>query len=123
MSLVTYKHITADDHTDPCAGESASGCQVDKPGRGSPSLGPQSLAHQAPSGAQVSLCDQSLKPFVRCDSPISQSVAQAEPQVVGDSAEAVGSGRAPTCASVLIPHTGGDLSRVGRSSSDVEYDV
>lgn len=59
--------------------------------------------------------------FVRRDSPISQSVVQAGPQVVGDSAEAVGSGRAPTCATTLIPHTGGDLSWAGRSSSVIEF--
>lgn len=33
-----------------------------------------------------------------------------------DSAEAVGSGRASTCASTLIPHAGGDLPWAGRSS-------
>lgn len=54
---------------------------------GSPSWGPQSLACQAPSGAQVSLCDQSLKLFVMWDSPISQSVIRAGPQVVGDQGE------------------------------------
>lgn len=52
-----------------------------------------------------------------------QSVTQAGPQVVGDSAEAVGSGRAPTCTTTLIPHTGGDLSWAGRSSSVIEYGV
>lgn len=85
-------------------------------------LGPAALGKPGPSGAQVSLGDQSLKLFfVRRDSPISQSVVQAGPQVVGDSAEAVGSGRAPTCATTLIPHTGGDLSWAGRSSSVIEF--
>lgn len=42
---------------------------------------------------------------------------------MGDSAAAVGSGRAPTCATTLIPHTGGDLSWAGRSSSLIEYGV
>lgn len=37
--------------------------------------------------------------------------------MVGDSVEAVGSGRASTCASKLIPHAGGDLSWAGRSSA------
>lgn len=85
-------------------------------------LGPAALGKPGPSGAQVSLGDQSLKLFfVRRDSPISQSVVQAGPQVVGDSAEAVGSGRAPTCATTLIPHTAGDLSWAGRSSSVIEF--
>lgn len=43
--------------------------------------------------------------------------------MVGDSAEAVGSGQAPTCATTLILHTGGDLSRAGWSSSVVEWSV
>lgn len=83
--------------------------------------GAQSPWHaRPPSGAQVSVCDQSLKHFVRWDSPISQSVIWLGPQVVGDSAEAVRSGRASTCAPTLIPHAGGDLSWAGRSSSDAE---
>lgn len=45
------------------------------------------------------------------------SVIRSGPRVVGDSAGAVGSGRASTCASPLIPHAAGDLSRAGRSSS------
>lgn len=86
-------------------------------------LGAQSpLACQTrpPLGAQVSLCDQSLKHFVRWESPISQSVSHS----VGwglrwwvIAQEAVGSGRASTCASTLIPHAGGDLSWAGRSSA------
>lgn len=43
--------------------------------------------------------------------------------MLGDSAEAVGSGRAPTCATTLIPHTGGDLSWAGGGSSAVKYGV
>lgn len=85
-------------------------------------LGAQSPWHARPPplGAQVSLCDQSLKHFVRWESPISQSVIWSGPQVVGDSAEAVGSGRASTCASTLIPHAGGDLSWAGKSSAVAE---
>lgn len=37
--------------------------------------------------------------------------------MVGDGAVCEGSGRAPTRTTTLIPHTGGDLSRVGKSSS------
>lgn len=85
-------------------------------------LGPRvpGMPDHPPLGAQVSLCDQSLKRFVRWESPISQSVIWSGPQVVGDSAEAVGSGRASTCASTLIPHAGGDLSWVGKSSAVAE---
>lgn len=85
-------------------------------------LGPRvpGMPDRPPLGAQVSLCDQSLKRFVRWESPISQSVIWSGPQVVGDSAEAVGSGRASTCASTLIPHAGGDLSWAGKSSAVAE---
>lgn len=65
---------------------------------------------------QCFLSDEIL-PLVR------QAVIQAGPQVVGDSAEAVGSGRALTCTTTLIPHTGGDLSWAARSSSVIECDV
>lgn len=51
---------------------------------------------------------------------VSQSVIRSGPQVVADSAEAVGSGRASTCASTLIPHAGGDLLWAGRSSAVAE---
>lgn len=96
------------------------------PRRPALSLARQATPPHPPSGGQVSLHDQSLKLFVRWDSPVSQSVSQpfcAEPQVLGDSAEAVGSGRAPTCATTLIPHTGGDLLWAGGSSSAVKYGV
>lgn len=43
--------------------------------------------------------------------------------MVGDSAETVGSERAPTCATTLIPHTGGDLSWAGSGSSVIECGV
>lgn len=85
-------------------------------------LGPRvpGMPDHPPLGAQVSLCDQSLKRFVRWESPISQSVIWSGPQVVGDSVEAVGSGRASTCAATLIPHAGGDLSWAGNSSAVAE---
>lgn len=51
---------------------------------------------------------------------VSQLLIQAGPQVVADGAEAVGSGRAPTCTATLIPHTGGDLSWAGKGSSVIE---
>lgn len=98
---------------------------MDWTGKGAPSLGPQSLARWAPSGAQVSLGDQSLMLFLSGEilPSVSQSVSQVGPQVVGDSAEALGSGRAPTCTTSLIPHTGGDLSWAGSSSPVIEYGV
>ncbi len=63
--MIPYIDTISDEHTDPCVGESAPGCQQDKLRKGAPSWDLQSLAQQVPSGAQVSLGDQSLKVFVR----------------------------------------------------------
>lgn len=61
---------------------------MDESRRGAPSRDPQSLARRGPPlGAQVSHGDQSLMLFVRLKFS-HQSVSQARPQVVGDSAEA-----------------------------------
>lgn len=106
--------------TNAAAVESAPGNQVDKRNTvsGSAVLGTPGPP-RVPRRAWINRCCC----FVRRDSPISQPLVQAGPQVLGDSAEAVGSGRAPTCTQTLIPHTGGDLSRAGKSSPVIEWGV
>lgn len=43
-----HTHSSGDDYTDPCTGESAPGCQVDKPSKGAPSWAPPRLASRDP---------------------------------------------------------------------------